>query len=369
MEDVLRRAGASGGVLAELLEYCENPYALSGAGMPVALPLPDEPHVAAWLGYEEDARRVGAFVALRRRFAQLQFPIRTGMSDDDGYRRATRRGMFPESESVDGGLALSDPSGIELAVCPSMAGRVPVITVRDRGDFVALVQAFTERNEPNPVPSSMGACAVTGLNNWHRIALYRAAWEEAQGGAGEAAWAQEFQTLIPRKDRYQDRFIILSHGPYSAVPAGDVNLPRDEWLARSLVIRREHEFLHYFTYRLFNRIRSNVFDELIADFVGIVAAFGTYSSELALRLLGVAGPSLPPREARIRIYRGTLSDAAFAIVCGLAARASENLEQLARANGSLMTEVATQARVAHALATLSLPGLASRDLREIAAVE
>ena len=37
-------------------------------------------------------------------------------------------------------------------MCSTMAGRIPVLLSADRDDFVALVQAFTDRNEPVPVP-------------------------------------------------------------------------------------------------------------------------------------------------------------------------------------------------------------------------
>ena len=60
----------------------------------------------------------------------------------------------------------------------------------------------------------MGACIVKGLNNWDRIAAHRAKWERDQpGGATESAWNDEFRRLVPRKELYQDRFIILSRGP------------------------------------------------------------------------------------------------------------------------------------------------------------
>src|SRR4029078_7857581 len=98
-------------------------------------------------------------------------------------------------------------------------------------------------------------------------------------------WRPSFENLMPQKYLYQDRFIILSRGPYSAIPASDVGMEEREWLDRSLAIRREHEITHYLTYRAVHSIRNNVFDELIADFVGLVRAFGSYRSDLALRFL------------------------------------------------------------------------------------
>ena len=55
----------------------------------------------------------------------------------------------------------------------------------------------------------------------------------------------------------------------------------------SVAIRLEHECLHYLTYRLSGMIRSNVLDELVADFAGLVAATGKYSRDLAIRFLGL----------------------------------------------------------------------------------
>ena len=54
----------------------------------------------------------------------------------------------------------------------------------------------------------------------------------------------------------QDRFIILSRGPYSAIPSDVVGIAEGAWLRQSLDIRREHECVHYLTYRLVGLIRS-----------------------------------------------------------------------------------------------------------------
>jgi hypothetical protein len=129
---------------------------------------------------------------------------------------------------------------------------------------------------------------VTGLNNWDRIFSHRREWEQTLPvPATETAWAEEFKSLVHRKDAYQDRFIILSRGPYSAVAAEDMGMELEAWLAQSLAIRREHEFTHYFTHRVFGAMRNNVLDELVADFVGLVRTFGRYRDDLALRFFGL----------------------------------------------------------------------------------
>src|SRR5262249_24175708 len=159
-------------------------------------------------------------------------------------------------------LVLEAPAELILTVEPTIAGRIPIIVTGPREDFVALVRALTERNEPAPVPTSMGACIVSGLNNWDRVARYRAQCEATGGIAGAGArgeaWTAEFRAFASQKSRYQDRGIILSRGPYSAVSAAQAGLPEADWLDRSLIIRREHECTHYFTYRVFGAMRNNL---------------------------------------------------------------------------------------------------------------
>ncbi len=362
---LLRAFGADGDVLDELLAYNANPFAgPEGRAVP-AFPLEDEAHIARWRLYEADARELGAFEALKRRFVQLRFPIQEGISEDASYRSATRRGITAEADRFEPGLGLNDPAGLELTLCGTIAGTVPVLVVSDRQDFVTIVRAFTERNEPARVPDSMGACIVTGLNNWDRIAAYRAQWQAEQGeAASEDAWAEEFKSLIPRKAMYQDRFIILSRGPYSATTAGDAGFALEEWLARSLVIRREHEFTHYFTYRVFGAMRNNVLDELIADFVGLVLSFGTYRPELARRFLGLEAFPTYRQGARLEAYRGTppLSDEAFAIVVRLAHHVVTHLDAVAVEHHGLLHDLGGLGRLTFTLAGFSLEELAAADL-------
>lgn len=364
--DVLEACNASEQVVDELLAYTDNPFRRDGAFVAPSFPLPDEPHVERWLVYEEASRELGAFEALRQRFVQLRFPIREGISQEEPYRRATRRGDFDQAERFSPGLRLNQPSGLELVICPTMAGRIPVLLSPDREDFVALVQAFTDRNEPVPVPASMGACIVKGLNNGDRVAAHRARWERDQpGGVTEAAWNDEFRRLVSQKELYQDRFIILSRGPYSATAASDVGLGEEEWLASSVVIRREHECTHYFTLRLFGVMRNNIFDELIADFVGLARAFGRYRADLALRFLGLEAFPSYRQGGRLESYRGTppLSDEGLVVLRRLAFLSVQNLEQFSLEHPDLLADLGGLARVIVALTGLTLEGLASRDMR------
>jgi hypothetical protein len=121
----------------------------------------------------------------------------------------------------------------------------------------------------------MGACFVKGLNNWDRVTRHRRVWEAENGTAGdEDAWREELGRFAAQKARYQDRFVILSRGPYSGVPGSEVRVTETEWLERSLIVRAEHESTHDPTWRLFGTCAAAI-DET-ADFVGLVRVPGVY---------------------------------------------------------------------------------------------
>lgn len=367
----LAALGASPEETAELLAYNENVFDLGALGPETRFPLPDEPFVAFW---EERARESqarghgGAFAVLREHLPQLAFPIRAGISETEPYRTATRRGVPVESIPEATGLELEHPEAIELEVHESPAGRIPLLIARRRPEFAALIQALTKRNEPVPVPGSQGALMVSGYNNWSRIGELRRAWETQEPSAREeATWAEEFQRIQARRELYQDRFILLSDGPYSAVPAADLGLGEEEWRELSLAIRRDHECTHYFTRRLFGSMRNNALDELIADWAGLTGATGRFRADWFLRFMGLENhPRFRPG-ARLEIYRGNppLSDGAFRILQRLLVAAAGNLERLDARLAVLSRAPAGRARAIAALASLRLEDLASEDAESL----
>ena len=360
---LLASSGASGRVADEIVAYDELPYARGDepASIP-ALPLPDEPLADAWRRYVHDAKTAGVFETLREHLVQLRFPVQAGISETDVYRQATRRGDVDAARAFTPGLVPHRPDAFDLTVPAAMAGGVPVLVIGDRRDFVQIVQALTCRNEPIDIPEAMGACLVKGLNNWSRVADYRVRWTAHTGASDDAAWAAEFQRLIPQKASYQDRLVILSQGPYSATPASAMGLTDEVWIDRSLAIRREHELTHYFTYRIFGSMRSHVVDELVADFVGLVRGVGEYRAGLALRFLGLEDFPRYRAGGRLEHYRGTLSSDAFEVVQALTVHAAHNLERLATAGLPAADDLEGLGRLTLALVTSTIEELSADDL-------
>ena len=362
----LASLGASPQEVEELLAYNENAFNLDPLSSEVRFPLPDEPFVPFWEAVEREARARGAFAVLREHLPQLRFPVRRGISETEAYRAATRRGVPPEEIPEATGLAVERPEAIEVVLHESPAGRIPLLIARGRAEFVALIRALTKRNEPQPVPDAQGALMVSGFNNWSRVGELRRRWEALDPAARESAtWAEELQRLQGRRELYQDRFILLSDGPYSAVPAADLALSEAEWRELSLAIRRDHECTHYFTRRLFGSMRNNALDELIADYAGLVGATGRFRADWFLRFVGLEDFPRYREGARLDLYRGKppLSDGAFRVLQALVARAAANLERFdaGRDGGSRPEETAWTVA---ALASLRLEELAADGAEE-----
>ncbi len=359
---VWRSFGATEQEAIRLLGYAHSPLHDGATALSDRYPLSDAPFVADWERYVDAAAAIGAFEALRPRLIQLQFPIVAGISGSDEYRAATRRGVLTAPRAP--GLRLIDPDGMRLFLHPTPAGRVPVIVASARDDFEALVRALTERNEPAPIPSSMGACVVAGYNNWDRIAHLRRRWMAAHPHEPDESWHAAFRQYS--KECYQDRFIILSSGAYSAVPAAALGLGPDRWSTMSLAIRLEHECAHYFTRRVFGVMAHSMLDELVADHAGLVTATSRFDSSWFSWFVGLEAFPRYRAGARLENYRGAppLSDRLFAKLQALVHRAARNLEVVTDDCASSWNMIA-RARWIAALMRVGLEGLAVPDFRQL----
>lgn len=356
--------GGNSSEIEELLVYNQKFFVHDSWQHSQEFPLKSEPHIATWKDYVAKARDIGVFETLKQTLVQLNFPIQEGISQTEAYRAVTIKGKNPDIIPEATGLVLQEPEKLRLNIYQSLAGEIPVLLPGNREDFQLLVRSLTKRNEPKPIPASMGACMVAGYNNWDRIRRYRQQWEKDNPlDCSEAEWEQEFKRLIPLKHCYQDRFIILSNGFYSNVLPQDIGLSESEWRHLSITIRLEHECTHYFTKRVFNSMRNNALDELIADYRGIIAANGNYRADWFLHFMGLESFPNYRASGRLQNYRGQppLSNGAFKILQALIRDAAQNIEYFER-------KYVNQLRFSN-FQTLMLIGLTHLTLEELAIPE
>ena len=354
----LTELGANAAVREELLRYNQSEFVHDERTDALHFPLADEPFMAAWERYAAEAAQNGVFPTLRKKLVQLAFPIAEGMSTSEAYLAATRRGIWP-ADDFSATLPLAAPDALELHLHPTPAGRLPILITRHRADFETLLRALTKRNEPALVPASQGACMVAGYNNWDRIAELKRQWESGALADGTSSWDECFARLQPQKELYQDRFILLSDGGYSDVPASSLGLEETAWREISLGIRREHECAHYFTKRVFLSMRNLLLDEVIADFMGLRGAAKHYRADWFLRFMGLENFPNYRQGGRLQNYLGTppLSPPAFRLVSVIVKRAAEQLEAFDRQ----LPNDASSGCILMALTSLSLVELAMPD--------
>lgn len=403
-------------VLEELSSYLESPYITDEKGemrnlSSLTLPLEDEPHIERWSFYLDESVHSGipAIRVLSRYIPQLRYPVEEGISNNIAYKISVRKGNFSSDDcETDQGVEYSDlnhlsfnnAAGINLSVEQTPSGKLPVIQTSDREDFITLVRVFTGRNEPVNVPDSMGACMIKGFNNWDRIHQLKAdfikKWQdkaentdefenisqsETVGESGkkdqakiqedvERAWKFHFTTTVkPDKTLYQDTFMLVSDGPYSAVSAEEAGLTDVEWREKSIIIRREHELTHYFARRVYGTMRNNALDEIIGDLTGTCAAFGFADRDLMLAFLGLK--SFPPftHGGRLANYLGDppLSAKSFEVLCYIVCNAVDNFSSIFKSSdsgsGNFTTDITLMSDVLKKLFSFSLVDMASPDFQ------
>ena len=134
--------------------------------------------------------------------------------------------------------------------------------------------------------------------------------------------------------------------------------------SRSVAIRQEHELTHLFVHRVFGVMRTHVFDEIVADFVGLARAFGTYRPDLALRFFGLEAYPQYRAGGRLEVYRPDppLSEGAWAVVRTLVSRAVHALDDFASRWQGSWTNLADVGALTFAISQLTLEELAAPEL-------
>ena len=217
---------------------------------------------------------------LSRRYPQLLLPIRAGIRQTEEYKNAVLAGQIPDTAPD-----FVCPKDIALSTYDTPAGRAEILYLGNREDFVHAYRALGYRCEPADIPDAVGAAAIRGLINWEKIRAHR----DAYLSAGGKDWNGEFDRFTADKTNYLDSLILLSGGDYSNVPAAEAGLDAQAWREKSLTIRKFHELTHFVCRGLCPENIDTLRDEVIADAIGLVAAFGRYDTRLARRFLGTEG--------------------------------------------------------------------------------
>ena len=219
---------------------------------------------------------------LAGQYPQLCLPIMTDARNTPEYQDSVLRGL-PVNREPD--FSFSDEDELKKESTP--VGDIEVLFLAVREDFIHAYRALAYRCEPAEIPDSVGAGIVSGLINWKKIHDHMDAFQADD----EEAWDAEFSLFTSVKSNYLDSIILLSSGNYSNIPAGMVGLGEKEWKEKSFIIRKYHEMTHFICRTLYPEDIEPIRDEVIADMVGLLKAFGEYDTDLARTFFGIEGES------------------------------------------------------------------------------
>ena len=217
-------------------------------------------------------------------YPQLSLGVIEGMSQSEEYRNIVRRGIMPEELSFPFELSGEEDEYTLRTPC----GEVNVLYLPDRSIFEYFIKVLAHRNEPVELPASMGASLISGINSWRKIYAHKEEYEKS----GNTDWDEEFNRFISVKENYKDTVLIVSKGYYSALKPECIDMESDEWIDKSKTIRIYHEISHFISRRLFIENKEALRDEIVADAIGFIAAFGYYDKTLAEKVLGIENKEL-----------------------------------------------------------------------------
>jgi len=313
----------------KLFEYAKSPCKGKMINQQEISSILDEPHVSVWAEYlQKDFSN--DWTKLQQSIPQFNIPIRTGISKTDAYVSVVKRGETFSLEVFGEHFLLKKPEQFRCIIYKHPAGSLPVLMTTHREDFENLFRLCGCQCEPIPVNPSVNALMISGFTNWQRIFDYRTNWLKRNNSLLHFHWNNEMQRVAKEEPQnFKDRFIIVMQAPYSGVDWKNVGIEfatEENWLEKSLTIRLEHEFTHYALKRFFDIMRKHVWDEVIADFMGITLALNSFKADLFYKFLGLDKNGVILPSARITHYIDTLPPEFTETLCKLLINVGLGLE-------------------------------------------
>ena len=145
--------------------------------------------------------------------------------------------------------------GLKISFVQTFGGKLPVIDTANHDDFLNVEALVNGRNNLLELPPTVNAFTISAKNEKIRA----------------------------------HRLILLNSAPYSNIPASKLNLRESEWLEISHAVRLNHEAAHYETLRILGGMKNHALDEILADAMGQIAAFGNFSAERQRLFFGLSG--------------------------------------------------------------------------------
>lgn len=233
-----------------------------------------------------------------------QLYVAPGEEGEKKYADIVKCGRDAESRDLSH-FRMNDADSLVYEDTP--AGSIRVVTLHEREDFVTFLRIMGNRCAMADIPDTQGAVILDGVINWEKIHDHEREYinSEADKGKPSPDWGAEFRRFTSVRENYLDAIIVLSVGPYSGISTEKINgyfifgghsltdkgnsraLSPEEWQSLSDTIRRYHECTHFICRRKYPDEKDAIWDELVADAVGIYAAFNRFDPGIEELFLGI----------------------------------------------------------------------------------
>lgn len=138
-----------------------------------------------------------------------------------------------------------DIESLSLSFAHTLGGKLPVIATGCHEDFRTMDAVMNGREKERELPLTVNAFTI-----------------EARA-----------------EPIHRHRLLLLNRAPYGNIPAKALGLSAEDWLERSRRLRLHHECAHYEILRLLGGMRNHALDEILADTLGQIAAFGNFDAD------------------------------------------------------------------------------------------
>ncbi len=216
------------------------------------------------------------------------------------------------------GFQWENVEALKISLVESLGGRLPAVATESHSDFRAMDALLNGRKKPQAYPPTVNA----------------------------------FTMQTRAKPIHRHRVLLLNYAPYSNIPAEAMELSKEDWLTRSHELRLRHECAHYETLRIFGDMQNHALDEIMADALGQIAAFGNFDADRQRVFFGLAkGKDIctgrlsfycreVAEEERPKVYRAVdrVLDTVAEELDGLLARKAGDMEMLEALAGKSIAE-------------------------------
>lgn len=263
-----------------LTNYC-RPFSDWDSDWPT-LPLKNSDQIEWWDHWLQTTPKESRWNDLRDSLPQLLIPPAREAHHGAQYKRLVLQGLDANSEDIDGGL--KEPDGFSISVKEHWCGAIPVIRVRQHNEFTHLLQCLVHRCEPVRIQREVHSQAVSGLIHWGIIKAF--------------------------DKTHRCKILVLHDSPYSSISFQMIPGMKNEaeWINCSNIWRLEHELTHIACKILVGEMRLNLFDELLADAMGMRASLGYFNADLFRLTLGINREGTTRKNGRFHTYTNKLNN-------------------------------------------------------------